>query len=141
MRKITLLSTLVALTLSVLAACSSKSGYDQAEANRLSEKVINGDDMTQTDYDMMITQCEGAATIISDKFDTLLELKKKGDAKKLAEAFESCTDDEIMAAAENFQTLGEHLNHAPLDSANARRWKEFQPQAQDLVTKMFAVFQ
>ena len=141
MKTTRILSLAVAAVLAVCVSCSSNDGYDSKTANALSEKVNNGDELSQDDYATMIKQCEAAAEIINARFDNLLELTKKGDAKKLAEAFESCTDDEIMDASENFQTLGEHLNHAPLDEENARRWQEFQPKAQELVTKMFAVFQ
>lgn len=137
-----LLKYIAAAALCVAAvSCSQNSSYDPAKANALSEKVINGDDISQEEYSQMISQCEGAAAIISERFDKLIELKKKGDTDKLREAFESCTDDDIMNAAENFQTLGEHLQRAPLDSVNSQRWHEVEPQARELVTKMFAVFQ
>lgn len=140
MKKLLTMLACAAMIIALAAGCSSTPVYDQAKAEALAEKAISGAEITPDEQAEMITQCEAAADIIGKRFDELIKLKNEGDEKKLREAFESCTDSEMMAAAGSFQTLGEYLNQAPLDSVNARRWAEFQPQARDLMTKMFEVF-
>lgn len=116
----------LAAILSILALTACNGGYDASECERLTDKIVNEETLSQDDYSDMLTQYESILQYLIDRTDKTNEISDDFERAKEQQALRQ--DEEFMKRFSYMFTFGSALYMAEvggeLDDSNLERYNK-----------------